>query len=468
MSHATRDGLVVAWLALACVAGCASHQEGYSEIRARAAASAPKRTLSPEPGKLSFENVPGDPAEPLPPESLAREGELDLARLREQVLASNPSLAAMHATWQAAIARHPQARAFDDPEIFYGIAPGTIGAEGLDFGQKVELRQRLPWPGRLRLRGDATLAEAQAVGEDFQATRLALLELTDESFFEYYFMERAIEINRVNQELLVDLEHIARARYSAGLVHKQDALAAEVESHHLIHRGIVLTRARAVAVARINTLLDRAPDAPLPPAPSRLASVTPVPERPRLEEYALAHRPELDAWAFRLRASESEIALARREYFPDLTVMGGYDTLMEAEERRGMVGVGFELPLQIGRRRAAVGEAEAKRLRARAELARERAAVLFEVSSALDGLEESAHVVHLYATSFVPAAEENLDAARSGYESGRNDFLTLVSAEKTLMLARLSYEEAVSQYHQRRAELERALGGSLASVEEMK
>ena len=85
---------------------------------------------------------------------------------------------------------------------------------------------------------------------------------------------------------------------------------------------------------------------------------------------------------------------------------------------------------------------------------------------AVDGMERSTHVMHLYAESIIPAAEQNLDAATSGYESGTNDFLALVAAEKALMIARLELEEATTEYHKGRAHLERAIGGELSSVEE--
>ena len=88
------------------------------------------------------------------------------------------------------------------------------------------------------------------------------------------------------------------------------------------------------------------------------------------------------------------------------------------------------------------------------------------LGAAPEEVEEGAHVVHLYDGSIVPAADESLAAARSGYESGTNDFLTLIAAEKTLMLSRLGWEEAMTQYHQSRARLERAIAGPLAGLEQ--
>src|SRR5437868_2089531 len=86
-----------------------------------------------------------------PPLSAARELSVDL--VVDQVLASNPSLAQMTAAWQAAAARYPQVTSLDDPMFGTMIAPASIGSNNVDFGYRVEISQKLPWPGKRELRG---------------------------------------------------------------------------------------------------------------------------------------------------------------------------------------------------------------------------------------------------------------------------------------------------------------------------
>ena len=47
---------------------------------------------------------------------------------------------------------------------------------------------------------------------------------------------------------------------------------------------------------------------------------------------------------------------------------------------------------------------------------------------------------------------------RTGFESGEVSFLAVVEAEKNLRSVELAYEEALTDRHRRRADLERALG----------
>ena len=447
-------------------AGCLGASTSYEQhLRG---ASQPLRTSSHSQSTLSPSfpwRTSGPPAEPTTP--FQGQTELKLDELRQEVLQRSPTLAAMESAWRAANSRYPQVTALDDPMFSYSLAPATIGVDRLDFGQRFELSQTFPWPGKLRLRGEAAQSEAQAASEDIEATRLQLMEATERTFYDYYFVHRAIDINRVNQELLLEFKRITQTRYGAGLVPKQDALQAEVEHQNLIHHGIVLERRRAVTAARLNTLLNVPPQAFLPPPPNILAGVVPLSSRESLYAAALRNRPELHALTARVQARTAAIELARREYYPNLTISGGYNSFWKEDELRPFVGVGINVPLQLDRRKAALSEARAREQQAKARREVQRAEVLFEVSSAIDEVRESAHVVRLYASSIVPAAEDNLAAAQSGYETSTNNFLTLITAEKTLMLARLSYQQALAEYHRGLAHLKGAVGLPLNAVEDL-
>ena len=395
----------------------------------------------------------------------SRQAELNLVALRQAVLQRNPSLTAMHRGWQAALERPLQVSALDDPTFSYGLAPATIGSSDLVFGQRFGLSQRFPWAGTLRLRGEVARNEARAAGEDVNTTRLQLIEATDRAFYDYYFVQRALDINRVNQDLLLAFQRTTETRYGAGLVSKQDALQAEVEHQHIVHRGIVLEHGQVVTIARLNTLLHLSPEAALPAPPQTLPSVRALPPIEALQAAAIQDQPALRALALQVEVRRANVRLARLDYFPQVTISGGYNSLWQADDLRPVVGVSLNFPLQLERRNAALREARAQEQQAQARFEEHRAQVAFAVSQATHTVQENAHVVKLYAATLVPAAEENLAAARSDYETGITDFLTLITAEKSLTLATLNYHQALANYHKGRAELERAVGLPLEDLE---
>lgn len=440
-------------LAAVVAFGCSASADRYAAVRTEAFGSpADVQTASDEPEPRNADVWNG-----------ATELSLDAVHLMAEQ--RNPTLAAARASWQAAVERYPQVTALADPTFGYAFAPGSIDSDESIYGQKIELGQRFPWPGKLALRGESALGDAEAAGDGFESARQHLQHAVTEAYYAYWLAHRAIEINRTNQGLLAEFKKIAESRYAAGLASKSDALQAEVEHQHLVHRGIALERDRKVAQARLNTLLNLPPKQGVPPPPKRVARPSTVAPLSRLEVAAVESRPELHSLEHAVNARSAEVDLARREYFPDFALNAGYNSLWEVVDKRTVVGLAIDVPLQLGRREAAVNEAEAKHRRARARLEEARANTLLEVSEAYDQLVETEHVVHLYASSILPVARENLDTARVGYESGSNDFLTLVQSEKSLYLAELTYEEALAAYHQGRARLEFAVGRPLANLE---
>ena len=96
---------------------------------------------------------------------------LSVEALVEEVLARNPSLAQMVAAREAASARYPQAISLPDPMFGTMVAPASIGSNNVEFGYRLEVSQKYPFPGKRALRGQAALAEASAAGEDVEDMR---------------------------------------------------------------------------------------------------------------------------------------------------------------------------------------------------------------------------------------------------------------------------------------------------------
>src|SRR5690606_9953969 len=136
--------------------------------------------------------------------------------------------------------------------------------------------------------------------------RLALVAST--LFDDYFLTHRAIEIRERHIALLGELKRSAEAQYVVGRASQQDALQAEVELAHLEHERMVLGHERARIRARLNGLLHRRPELPLPPAPESLP--TPdltLPPTAELQAQALANRPELAGTRARMAAGEAGV-----------------------------------------------------------------------------------------------------------------------------------------------------------------
>ena len=385
--------------------------------------------------------------------------QLSPTQLVEAVLKRNANIPAMQATWQAAQARIEQAGAFDDPKLSYQVAPQTLGQNTMDAGQKLSISQRLPWPGKRGLRAGVARFEADASREGIARARLRLTEATERSYADWYFVHAALRINRINQSLLREFQNIAEIKYAAGRTSKQDVLRAEVEATLLEHRNIVLQRQRREVLSRINTLLQRLPDAPLP-QPGNLVGLNPLPSIVVLRQQALKNHPELRALQARIMASRRRLTLSERDFYPDVTFSAGYNSLWNQDEKRLTAGASINIPLR-GKRNAASDETRARTLRLDADQKTNVAKILDAVQRAYEQVRESEHVLTLYGDRLLPLAEENLAAAQSDYESGSGGFLELISAEKNRMQTQLQLEQAKADYHRRLATLKHTIGGPL-------
>ncbi len=455
--------------AAALTTGCQSASRP-ADLNSRSAAALPTAAASLDAQRTDFEQVAFDEPRPKVVESIGTsddpfsgQTELQPDLLVDEVLARNPSLVAMIAAWRAAAQRYPQVVSLDDPMFGFMLGPDSWGSDSVESAYMLEASQKLPWPGKRDLRGRVARAEAAAARLDIADARLRLSEAATLAFLDYYLVRRELELNDDNARNMQEFRDTANAKYQTNLVTQQDVLQADVELADLKRRRFELDRMEQVAVARINTLLHRQPDVPLPDPPARLATVREVPPVEMLREFAIQQRPDLAASAARIRAEQAAVALAAKEYYPDLEFVGRYDAFWQAdeEELRPQVGMNVNLPVFKQRRAAAVREARYKVNQRRAELEGQLDAVRNDVHAASARIVESRQVTELYAQTLLPIAEQNVESARSDYVTANVDFLRLIEAQKQLIELREKSYEAEVDYHRRFAELERLVGAPL-------
>lgn len=387
-----------------------------------------------------------NPDRPLKPDVLA-----------EWVLQRNAGLAAAEAAADAAAYRIGPAGSLDDPTLNLGAAPRSSE-------QNIDFSQRIPWPGTLKAREAAARSEASAADWSAGFERLALAAAAKEAYAEWYFITRALEVHHEVQGLLEELIAAAEARYAAGRAPQQDVLQAEVESAELETEELRLMSQQTAALARINGLLNRAPDSPLPPAGSIRVEMPALDAR-ALERLALERHPELKRLGAEIAAADNRVTIARKSFFPAFEVHAGYNGLWEDADKRASLGVSINIPFDRGKRRADLDGAQAERRHAESTLRDERAQLLAQVARARAEVLEAVEVVEIHEEELVPLARAYLDAAVTDYQSGTGAFLNVITAEQRLLTTELALERARADYLRRIADLERLTGGRLETVQ---
>ncbi|MCK5830581.1 MAG: TolC family protein [Methylococcales bacterium] len=382
---------------------------------------------------------------------------LSSKKLVSAVLSANPKLEIAQAAWEASIARIDQRASFEDPMFSYTMAPQTIDNSHTEYGQKIEISQKLPWPGKRHLRNEAASHKASAAAQTINSLRIKLSAIAKSFYADWYYIHQTIKINQLNQGLLKEFMEIATSRYSLGIANKQDALRAEMEFAMLEHQSITLTRKKKSIRTHINTLLNKQPDSPLPP-PLSLSVIESIPTVEYLHKHALQVHPKLKAFTASIQAAKSQSKLTQKNNYPDITVKAGYNSLWKDSSKHFTVGVGINLPLFQDKHRAAENEALAQIKQTIWQQTDYIAKLKEEIQIYYDLTNESIHVFSLYKSKLLPLSKETLDAAESDYQSGKGDFLSLISSEKKYMQTQLQTEQALADIHRRLAKLESAAG----------
>jgi outer membrane protein, heavy metal efflux system len=237
---------------------------------------------------------------------------LELNSLLQEALTRNPDIQGARQRWEATRAVIPQVKTLPDAMLKFGYE------KVIDREWRYGVSQEFPFPGKLRLRGEAATREAERMEQEYLAVPLRVLARLKEAFYDLALAQTSIEIIGRNRLLLVDFERTAQARYAVGRAVQQDVFRAQTEISRLLARLATLEQRQASLRADLNRLLNRPPAEPL--GRPRRVEVTPL-RRSLADLNALVDAaPLLQAQAKGVERGDQNIALARREYLPDFAV----------------------------------------------------------------------------------------------------------------------------------------------------
>ncbi|HKZ77495.1 MAG TPA: TolC family protein [Pyrinomonadaceae bacterium] len=403
--------------------------------------------------------------QPLPPTaSDLSAGIPGLQQLIEQALENNPEIKAMQRRFDMMRARIPQAKALDEPVLSVGymgnIVPFSVQTDDPSSGRTISITQDLPYPGKRSLKGKIANTEADAEWWNFEQTRRNVVAEVKDAYFELYYLTKAIGVLSKTKILLEQFTKIAEARYTVGRGIQQDVLKAQVEFSKLIEQQTVLEQRKQIAEARLNSLMYRESDSPLPLVEELKPREFPY-SLSQLNEVAIANYPELKSQRRKLESAQYSIQLAKKDFYPDFSVGFTYVNRPAMPEMYG-VTVGIKLPVYVWQKqRPALTETTASFEAEKRSLENKTTVLMFKIRDKYLAQTTARRLVSLYSTTIVPQSSLSLESAIAGYQVGRVDFLTLLDNLVTLLNYELSYYEQLSNEEKAVAALESLVGVTL-------
>jgi len=401
----------------------------------------------------------------------AQEGKLlNLALLISEALQNNPQLRAARNQTAAARTRVNQVTSWDAPQVGVEFfqTPVQSFPNPLKDGMETDyfVQQMFPFPGKLSAMGRMAENNAQMVDQGYKALERKVLRDLKSAYYELYLVQRKIQINAENQELMRRFVDIASKQYEVGMGKQQDILRAQTELSTLVNEGLNLQKEKQVVGSMLNTILSRSPIEPLGYVADIEADI-PRWTFEQLRPLALEYRAELKAMGFGIDMNKADLALSKREYFPDVMARVMYKDMAMTGNDFWSVMIGVSIPLapwSSGQYTSKVEESELNVQKAEDEYASMRNMTLFEVQDGLVKVQTNQNLVMLYKNTVIPQAEQTLQSTIASYQTGKTEFLMLIDAYRMVLMSKLDYYMSVMSYMASQAALEQAVGMSIDDI----
>jgi outer membrane protein TolC len=392
---------------------------------------------------------------------------LTLSELVAESLDNNPEIQAAKRKVESARAKAGHATYLEDPEL-------NFEAWGVPLNQPVNyrkanplvfgVRQKLPFFGKLGLKGEMAGQEVKMVEEELRAKEQEVIAKVKSSYADYFMASKNVEIYKELLELVRYTSTTAEGLYQVGRAPQQDVIKALLERTELLNKLTWAEKELTTSQAKLNTLLSRPPSSPLgQPAEPALAPVDL--QFSKLEKLAIEQRPELRALESSINKSERAVELAERNRkYPDFMVGLQYWYSDQSPKHMYTPMVSLSIPFSPwtkAKHEHEIEEALAERQAARANLAAMKNMTLFEVKEMSARVEAAMKSITIYRDGLLPQAEQSFQAAVAAYQVGGVNFMTLLDAQRTIRDVRMGYYKVLVDYEQSRADLERAVGKEL-------
>jgi outer membrane protein TolC len=393
---------------------------------------------------------------------------LSLTGAIDEAVARNPTLVALRKQFEAARQRPAQERFLMPPSFEAQIWQWPIDTiNPLNTNMYMfTAQQELPGRGKRELRAALADADVEVSSAGIAVRARDVIKEVARVYADLAVARRAIDIHLESVDLLRQFADVSAVKYSAGRTAQQDVLKAVVELSRLHEDLVMHEEAAATSAARLNTLLDREPGAPVGSL-AEPRDVLTVPPSEELQRLAMERHPELVLSQASLSRARASLALVEREYKPDFLVGGGY-MLMPRQAGAWTASIGMtwpNAPWSRGRLNAKRSEAEAEIEAAAAGARAVERQIRLAVHEAAIRVTAATQRASLLRTALLPQSEQTLELSRIAYQTDRVDFLALIDNQRALLDAKLNYYRALSDRELALADLTRAVGTDIPDLQ---
>jgi outer membrane protein TolC len=391
-----------------------------------------------------------------------------LSELLAEAEKNNPQIEAARQGWQAAKQVPTQVSTLPNPQfnlqqVNVGSPRPFAGYTNSDFAYLgIGVSQDIPYPGKLRLKGEIAKREADVSQQQIESVRRAVLADIKGTYFQLAYLSKTLAILEEDGELLKQMEQAADARYRSGMGTQQDILQAQLQKTKLL-REIAMHHLQVGKLeAQLKQLLNRSQESPDIESADLL-------ETPLVQTYAdllaaaRVQNPEIARAQKMIERQSLQVDLARKDFYPDFNVQYMWQRTDPAQFRAYyMLSVGIKVPIYRSRKqRPELAQAESEKLRAGSELQAQSQQVASELRAQYVIVQQTSELLKIHREGLSPQARSEFQSGLAAYQSNKQDFQALLTAFLDVLHLDEDYWQNVAEYETAIARLEQLTGLSL-------
>lgn len=388
-----------------------------------------------------------------------------LAPLIAEAQAQNTRIAAADHAWKASTHLAAQVTTLPDPQFTVqsfsvGSPKPFAGFSNSDFAYLgLGASQELPFPGKLRLKGD--VADRMADVQQAQAG-LVRSSITDQLKLLYLrlaYLQDTLSILRQNDALLKPLIDTSLSLYSLGQGTQADVLKAQIEHTRILRQLTLHHQEMGQTQAALKELLHRPQTSPdIVPEP---LSITPLQHSAEdLQQLVLARNPAVSVNQASIRQQDAQLKSAQRDSKPDFNLGYMFQQTGAGYRDYYMLTLSMRLPLRK-RVQAGVAQAAESLAQSRQELDSQVQQQLAEVQKQYIAVTSTADLLKEYQDGLLPQAHAAFQAEQTSYQSGKQAFAPVLASMLDVLTFERDYQQALLDHETALARLETLTGANL-------
>src|SRR3989338_6021615 len=249
--------------------------------------------------------------------------------LIQEAVSKNPVLLSLGYQITAQSARSEWIKVKPDPMFTnstntdkYPFRYQSLGEDPMNQVQ-FALGQEFPFPGKLKLKGKIEFSELERIKQNYNLAKVEIISRLKKAYYDLFLTTKSLEITKDVKTLLETLSNTVKAKYEVGNGNQQDLLKAHLEVSKLLEQVEILKKDRESFIAEINSIVVR-------PQGTDIESLEEISKQEidysqyELEELAKEEYPLLLSLRKEIEKNQHGVNLAKKEYFPNYSVEGGY------------------------------------------------------------------------------------------------------------------------------------------------